>query len=167
MSCREVKREFVVHNASPILFADAFPQGIQNAVINKTATRSKQAELANEQVEAIFKHTEVIKRIKLVLLSGQDSYLFNEFRSLIADRFGQLNIQVKSVPFFYPTNLPKIHNNLSEDDIALIKSIYDSYLEEIDAIPVLSQEQIGKYEMDAPDAEEGITCFNSEFAPPL
>lgn len=103
-----VKRLAVEKAASPIIIADAMPQSIDNAVRNKAAQRDVISDAAIEQhVENIFAHDQLIKRVKIVLLSGLDARFARSSR-IFEEKCRSLNIPLQSLPFFYGTNFPKI-----------------------------------------------------------
>lgn len=154
--CREMKLEFIKRKASPLLFVDSFSQGIENAEKSKHNIRIMQIEHSEEHIDSIFKHAEVIKRVKLVLLSGLRNPIFENFKVKIKEKLVELNIPVREIPFLYPTNTNKILISLSDDDKELIKEIYKAFILETDNLPNLPNELLKRYEMDAPDTEEGI-----------
>ncbi|HEY4194442.1 MAG TPA: hypothetical protein VGM63_02840, partial [Mucilaginibacter sp.] len=130
LTTRQCKSDFVSRKSSPVVFADAFPQGIKNEIKDKHDIRKLQAELLSKQVDAIFSHNKIIERTKLILLSGLSDPIYCAFKSLIIERTNGYEIAVINVPFFYPTNTPKIVSSFNESDQQLIKDIYTSFVME-------------------------------------
>lgn len=110
-----VKRLAVEKTASPIIIADAMPQSIDNAVRNKTAQRDAISDAAIEQhVANIFAHDHLIKRVKIVLLSGLDARFLRSAR-IFEEKCRELNLPVQRLPFFYGTNAPKIRAAITDE----------------------------------------------------
>lgn len=166
LQCKETKNEFLRRKASPILFTDAIPQGIENTVSKKHDLRNAHLKSTTEHVDAIFKHNDVINRVSLVLLTGLNDPMYYEFKKEIEKRLLEFEIPVKEVPFFYPTNTPKILDCLTVGDRQLFQRVYKNYTEEIDNLPELPADLLGNYCIDAPESEYGI-LFNSQFSNPL
>ncbi len=126
---KEIKEELRRQQAAPLLFSDAFAQGIENKVNNKLIIRNGQVSTANDQVEALFKYTYLLDRVSLIILSGLDHKVYDNFKSKIYNRLKRSNTTIIELPFFYPTNMPSIMNRLTEESSMMIKEIYQTYIE--------------------------------------
>jgi len=124
-----IKAEFKKQQAAPLLFSDAFAQGIENRVNDKLIIRSGQAEAANDQVEALLKHTYLLGRVKMIILSGLEHKVYDNFKTEIYNRLQNTNVTIIELPFFYPTNMPSIMNRLTEEGGDVIMEIYQTYVE--------------------------------------
>lgn len=171
-TCKQIKAEFTSRRSSPIVFADAFANGILNGVTSKFAERLVQStsEKAAAQVSAILSHVEVLKRVKLVLFCGlnlkSNNMLFQNFTTLFKQHLENLGIPYHDTPFLYPTNTKNIMNCLTETHKDLVKGICKEFKKETDLLPVLTSDKLGKYELDAPGTELGIIMpsGHTEFA---
>ena len=132
LSRREVKERFKNSNSSPVLFSDAFGQGIKNQITDKESIRTGQLDTVDDQINAIFSHAQLIERVKLVILSGLDSNIYKPFKERIRVLLTVHDIKAIEIPFLYPTNMPSIINKLTTDDIAAIARIYNQYVKEVD-----------------------------------
>jgi hypothetical protein len=132
---KEIKEKFRKQQAAPLLFSDAFAQGIENRVNNKLSIRTEQVLAANDQVEAIFKHSYLLNRVKLIILSGLERKVYDNFKSKIHIRLQQSGVIIIELPFFYPTNMPSIMKCLTEENRILIKEIYKAYINESKLMP--------------------------------
>ena len=108
---------------SPILFADALPQGIDNAVRDKTSLRlAIPAATIADHVAGVFSHASFIDRVKLVLLSGFDDSLARS-GALYEAESQRRGIAVQRVPFFAGQNVPRIRKEVSESSWSILRSI--------------------------------------------
>lgn len=123
LTTSQVKRLAVARDASPILFADALPHSIDNAMRNKATRRAAFTDAEIERhVVGIFAHDQLIQRTKLVLLSGHDAR-FARSAKIFAERCASLNIPMQSLPFFYGTNVPKIRTAVTPQTQQLLNDI--------------------------------------------
>lgn len=108
-----MKRLAVEKDASPIVIADAMPQSIDNAVRNKARQRDAISGAAIEtHVDNIFAHQNLIRRVRVVLLSGLDARFERSVRIFEA-KCAELGIPIQSLPFFFGNNVPKIQAAIS------------------------------------------------------
>lgn len=115
LTTAQVKRLAIAKAASPILFADALPHSIDNAIRNKATRRAAITDAEIERhVAGIFAHHQLIQKTKLVLLSGHDAS-FAKSSKIFAERCASLNIPIQSLPFFYGTNVPKIRTAVTQE----------------------------------------------------
>ena len=113
---RELKRWCVEKESSPIIYADAFPTGIENAVVNKWNIRNNLSrESAIGHIESIFSYQQILSRVALVILSGLESTSFRAFVQKIEAESLVRKIPCIQMPFFYGTNTQKIQNALDKD----------------------------------------------------
>jgi len=131
VSTKQIKQELLRRGASPIIFTDAFPNGIKNSVLNKRLIRKSQEKDLLEQVSDIFSHKEIIERTKLILLSGLHDEIFCPFKTLVLEKVKAEShgIEVCCVPFFYPTNTPKITDALNQKAKILLTEGYSSFMQ--------------------------------------
>ncbi|WP_144769191.1 hypothetical protein [Methylobacterium dankookense] len=116
--------------ASPIIYADALPITIKNAVANKAVLRAAVPDHAiAAHVEHIFSHEAVIKRVGLVLLSGLGDQGFRRSVAHFEAACEARGIPVLEVPFFYGTNMPKIRATLTPEILMQIRTIMDGFRE--------------------------------------
>ena len=128
VNTKEIKQCFLKHRASPIVFADAFPSGIKNVVADKFSIRKLKIELAEQQTAALFNNTQVIERVKLVILSGLENPVYMRFRNLVRPTFEKKGTKVKDAPFFYPTNTLAIQNSFLPTDRESMFQIFNQFL---------------------------------------
>jgi hypothetical protein len=122
-----VKKLALAKAASPIIIADAMPQSIDNAVRNKAAQRNAIADDAIEQhVANIFAHDHLIKRVRIVLLSGLDVRFLRSAR-IFEEKCRALNLPVQRLPFFYGTNAPKIRATITAETRQHLKEVADAF----------------------------------------
>jgi len=108
-----IKRLAVEKDASPIVIADAMPQSIDNAVRNKARQRDAISDAAIEtHVDNIFAHQDLIRRVRVVLLSGLDAR-FERSARIFEAKCAELGIPIQSLPFFFGNNVPKIQLAIS------------------------------------------------------
>lgn len=125
----EVKKLFKEFDSSPLVFTDALPFGIKNHISNKFEVRKNVNEdVFLNQVEDIFHRQEIIQRTSLILLSGLQNRLYKPFKLALKEKAAQDLIRVAELPFFYPTNTPKIVKQLGERDIEILKDVFKKYL---------------------------------------
>ncbi len=105
---KEIKEDFTCRNACPIIITDASPIAIPNKNSKKQMERNGIGETKfKEQLEKIFKHKELLSRVKLVIFSGLDHGVYKFFKDEFVnfrDKNGFDFVINDKVPFFYPTN---------------------------------------------------------------
>ena len=108
---------------SPIIFADALPHGIDNAVRKKAAQRLA---LSTADIEAhvasVFSHKTFINRVRIVLLSGLGEG-FERSSRIYEDESRRRNIPFQHLPFFAGQNIPQIRNDIRPETWAILRSI--------------------------------------------
>lgn len=108
---------------SPLIIADAMPQSIDDRVRNKDVLRAAQSDAAiGEHVTNVFSHETFMSRVRCVLLSG----LGASFRLSVRRYEEQLidhGISFQHLPFFTPTNVPKIREAISADTWRILGSV--------------------------------------------
>jgi hypothetical protein len=83
-----------------------------------------------QQLEKIFKHKELLSRVKLVIFSGLDHGVYKFFKDEFVnyrDKNGFDFVINDKVPFFYPTNFLKIKEATSENQL-IFKEVYDEFI---------------------------------------
>lgn len=101
-------------NASPIVFTNAFPMGIQNNIQDKLSIREKLISLIPEHIDNLFSK-EIIGRVKLVVHHGSDNSEPSLLaKSLIQEKCLELGIPYCSTAFFYNGNSASIQSSLKE-----------------------------------------------------
>lgn len=126
----ELKRLCRATGASPLVYADALPISIKNAVRDKGSYRGLvPIDEIERHVRAVFSHEGIIDRVKLVLLSGLGPAFapsVNAYRRECEAR----QIRCEAVPFFYPTNTPRIRDSLGEDATAELRRVMSHFVHE-------------------------------------
>jgi hypothetical protein len=130
LTSAQLKRRCIELNGSPLLYADAMPQGLLNAVPNKGRRRRgfTDKEL-QDHVSRIFEKP-IIKRVKLVILSGLEHRVFEPSRQRFEELCGERSIQRANLPFFSNQNAPRINQQLdaeSQRQIAVVVSEFLTY----------------------------------------
>ncbi|MGL5363524.1 MAG: hypothetical protein ACRDBH_11625 [Bosea sp. (in: a-proteobacteria)] len=113
---------------SPIVYADALPISLKNAVADKNRHRDLLTDSAlADHVAHVFSHEAVMRRVKLVFLSGHNAGdALNRASRLFQEACKAQNIKCAVVPFFYPTNTRKVMDALTPDVRELMKSVWAS-----------------------------------------
>jgi len=68
-TCKQLKRLCIKVNASPVIFANALPIGIENKVPDKRSGRRSVAQGAEGHITFIFFQDELIDRVSMVIAS--------------------------------------------------------------------------------------------------
>lgn len=128
---QQIKKDFEDREACPIIFTDASPIGIRNEKVNKWREREKIGELKfKEQIEKIFKQKDLLSRVKLVIFSGLDRTVYDDFKETFEiykkDHGYDFKIN-KNVPFFYGNNSGYIDTAI-ENDQEIFKEIYNEFI---------------------------------------
>lgn len=132
ITTKKIKHEFLRREASPIVFADAFPMGIKNFIVDKHSIRKMQLEDLVNQANAIFLHKNIIERTSLIIFSGLSHTIYDQFKALISTKSEKYNIRTINAPFFYPTNTPAILKSFQKEDIELLNKIYEIFIQNSD-----------------------------------
>ncbi len=116
---------------SPIIYADALPITIPTNVGNKSQLRRAVADdEVRAHVDEVFsdEHQRLLRRVKLVLLSGLSGLDFDRSRSAYQNACSSRGVLCASVPFFYGTNSPQIAIDLQgvpqEQLTTIVKSFW-------------------------------------------
>lgn len=118
-------------NASPLAFSDALPLTLRHSAKDKAAKRLAISDVAIEaHVQAVFSHRHLIDRVRVVILSGLAGPSFKRsvehYEQMCADR----DIALFHLPFFYPTNMPKIREQMTNelrDYLAEVLAAFDAF----------------------------------------
>ena len=125
LSVKEIKEKCRQKKSSVILFADALPKPILNKIHSKNKIRRiSYMEEIEDHINKIFEKS-IIKRVKLILLSGLGDSVFKHSKEQIKLFAKKRQIKISEVPFFYPSNFKKII--LDKEDEEKIKQIYFSW----------------------------------------
>lgn len=128
LTTTQIKQKFIAHNCSPIIFTDASSKGILNKVAAKNEVRnSLKKEDFNAQVDAIFADEKLTKRVKLIILSGLSSNVYNDFKERLNQQATNRQILTKEISFLFGNNYPKIEKEMSDKEIKIIKSVFELY----------------------------------------
>jgi len=105
---------------SPIIIADAIPQGQLNAVADKNTVRERMRERLAAHAQGIFElDPAVTQRIRLVLLSGLNGTAFEPSAQAIREQAAKNGIPCHAIPFLSPMNGRRFFR---EDVIATAKA---------------------------------------------
>lgn len=128
LATREMKQKFFEVGSSPIVFTDASAQGIPNKVTTKETTRRQLIkEDFYDQVDAIFANEDILKRVKLIFLSGLTSPVYNDFKQKINQRALISNIPIKEISFLIGYNYKKIMTEITQSEINILQNVFLSY----------------------------------------
>lgn len=129
VSTSDLKSLCIQRHSSPIVYTDALPIGLSNAVRDKRIQRSKILEPDIKQhITNIFAHFALIARVQLVVLSGLDGTAFECSKKLISQECQDRDIMCINVPFFYGVHSQRIQAALREQDRKLIREIVEQFL---------------------------------------
>lgn len=107
---------------SPLIIADAMPQSIEDRVRNKDVLRAAHSDAAiMEHVANVFSHEAFMSRVRCVLLSGLGAS-FRLSAHQFEERLVERGIPFQHLPFFTPTNVPKIREAISTDTWRILGS---------------------------------------------
>ena len=125
---RQLKNICFEKNASPIVFANAFPITIPNSVTNKAELRNKLIAGFPAHIAKIF-NKPLSRRFGLVVQHGADKTEASALATeLIVSECGKRGIPYCSSPFFYNGNSGKIQSALSEV-APVIQSIFAQFID--------------------------------------
>lgn len=115
------------HNGSPLLYADALPQGLLNSTPDKCRRRKSIPEtLIREHIENIFSHS-IVDRVKLLILSGIAGPVFKTSRDLIGAECHKRGIPICVLPFFSNQNAKRITQQLDPESQRHIATIISRF----------------------------------------
>lgn len=124
----EVKGVFAKTNSAPIIFSDAAAQGIFNEVVDKNSVRATLVkDDFDSQVEAIFSHHDLMKRVKLILTSGLSHSIYSNFKAALHNEAKGMQIPSVDISFLYGTNYPKIQGEIGSNGATIIKQVFEEY----------------------------------------
>jgi hypothetical protein len=124
---KEIKNMFLSSNYAPIVFTDASTQGIENKVADKNYIRNSIVNSGFTNVDAIFDNKQLMKRVKLILLSGLSNNVYSSFKNSLINEATKIQIPVKEISFLYGTNYPKIQNEITDAESILIKEVFSEF----------------------------------------
>lgn len=125
LTSSQLKQRCIQLNGSPLLYADAMPQGLLNAVPNKDQSRREFTKEKLEQHVGRILDKPILRRVKLVILSGLGHRVFEPPRQEIERLCSERSIPRVSLPFFSNQNATRINRQLdivSQSRIDLIVS---------------------------------------------
>lgn len=124
----EIKQVFKTSNSSPIIFTDASPKGIPSKETNKRQFRNTLTHQDfDHQIEVIFK-SPLISRVKLIFLCGLTENNFLYFQEHFIKKALTHKIPTSKIPFLFGNNVPKIKAQITENEIDIIKNVFQKYL---------------------------------------
>lgn len=128
LSTPQLKAKFLNYNSSPIIFTDASANGIFNKVNNKQKIREtfRKDDLTN-QVNKIFSHDNILKRVKLILISGLSSSVYNDFKIELEKKSHEKGIPTKEISFLFGNNYPKILEEMTELEGKVLTETYNHF----------------------------------------
>ena len=102
------------NNASPILFANAYPKAIKNEVVNKVQLRAQlTAEEIRQHISNLF-NCPLAKRYALVIQHGVDNSAASQIAQQTVKQYcSELGISYITSAYFYNGNSEKIQRDLS------------------------------------------------------
>lgn len=128
INVRELKDYCKINKSSILAFTDLSPRPIKMREKNKDKQRSQILDKEYEQhILKIFSKSEIISRIRLIILSGVDkpefSYALKTFKT-VCRKYQKLFLEI---PFLYSGNYPKIRKEISENHKKAIRTIYSQW----------------------------------------
>lgn len=116
-------------NGAPIIFADALPIGLKQAVGNKQVYRAALSpEAITQHIARLFAYQPLISRVRLVMTAGLYRPTFDVAITQIEAQCQERAIAYRHLPFFFGTNSPKIQAVLTDSDRAAIRQIIAQFL---------------------------------------
>ncbi|HSH79123.1 MAG TPA: hypothetical protein VLA19_11405 [Herpetosiphonaceae bacterium] len=132
----QFKRRCVSLGGSPIVYTDALPQCVPNAVADKWSSRASiTTDVIHQHIDNTFSHTRLLSRVKLVILSGLDHPVFEMSCRLIEQRCRELELRCIRLPFFHGMHSRTIHGALKEVDRELIRNVVNDFFDTARARP--------------------------------
>jgi hypothetical protein len=123
-----LKQRCIRQGGSPIVYADALPQGILNHVGGKPRHRATiAADDILRHIDNLFSHKPILDRVSLVIASGLGGSTFAVARQGIEQKCHERNLPLAHVAFFYPTNTGKILDQLSAAQKAIIGQAFAQF----------------------------------------
>lgn len=128
LTVRELKDAARRRRSAPIIYADSLPIGLKNEIVDKRRHRFVDEALVQEHISRIFGFRTLLDRVRVVLVSGLNDDVFRSSVSEIRQRCIHLGMDYAEMPFFYPTNSPKIRESLTNDVGVSLKSVMQDFL---------------------------------------
>lgn len=126
-----LKQRCVQQDGSPIVFADALPQGILNHVGGKDVRRATiPPNDVLRHIDNLFSHKPIMNRVGLVIVSGLGDSTFALARQSIERQCSERHLPLARVAFFYPTNTTKILGQLSAEQREIIGQAFAQVFED-------------------------------------
>lgn len=125
----QLKQECIRRNGSPLVYADALPHCMANAVKNKWPNRGMVAhqDQGQHMARTLSSHTQLIDRVELVIMAGIEHQMFTHARTSIQSAFTTKGTPVIDLPFFFGSNSVKIQQALPQPIRTVIQSIYHRF----------------------------------------
>ncbi len=116
------------YDSAPIIFADALPIGLKQAISNKQTYRAMLPDAAvTQHIVRLFAYQPLIQRVRLVVTAGLYRPTFDIAITQIEAQCQQLAITYRHLPFFFGTNSPKIQATLTDGDRTAIHQIIEEF----------------------------------------
>lgn len=113
---------------APIIFADALPIGLKQAINNKNSYRLQLTTAAIAQhIARIFTYEPLLHRVQFVVTSGLYRPTFAVAIAQIELHCQALSLPYRHLPFFFGTNTPNIQAALTEGDRSAIRQIMEQF----------------------------------------
>lgn len=120
---REFKRQCLARDASPILFANAFPECIPHEIGNKEILRSQLTHRIPEHLDNLFSNP-LVQRVHLVVQHGVTAGEASQLGAgIIQAKCKALGIPYVGTPFFHNTNRRSILPALQAEQPALTSTL--------------------------------------------
>ena len=129
LEAREYKSECQRRNASPVAIANAMPRCAEEGSRQQSNRRSSTTlDEIRQHLGNLFKHTDILNRVRCVWLCGLEADVFGLSKRLLRESFlgGLPTICLRHMR---NTNRPKIREALGNagDEVAGIKEIFDAF----------------------------------------
>jgi hypothetical protein len=127
---QHLKRLCIKSNASPIVFGNSLPIGIEGKIRDKRINRKAVApEEAAKHIGNIFAQSELVTRVQIVIASGLDGAELMASRRAIEAECSEKRKHLVQIPFLYGRNRPKIRVALTDADRVKMREIYRAFKE--------------------------------------
>lgn len=118
----------VGRDASPLVYTDALPITILNGVKDKRPFRlAVSDEAVREHIEHVFSHEDIVRRVRLVIISGLKDDSFVRSVAGYQAACGARRLPVVQVPFFFGNNTPAIRAELGPDNTKRIQAVMEQF----------------------------------------
>jgi hypothetical protein len=126
----EAKEMCRVMRRSPVIFSDAMPKCLPNALSEQAKNAFRNAIPEHEvraHIKEVFSHKAIISRVRLVLLSGHnESSGLMRASELYEEACRILCIPVHRVPFMFGNNVPAIMESMTSEHTAIIRQVWSN-----------------------------------------